>query len=471
VKKSTKISIQNELYSIRQQYESKKSSLQSEALTIIELLFGLFNIILLTMGMKTTSQNSHLPPSRDPYRKKKAKNSKKKQMGGVPGHRGKSLEQVEHADKVITHVVSTCHSCRASLNDLSCTHISKHQVFDIEFNVIVTEHQVEHKTCLCGHHQSGALPQHVSSSPCSYGPSVKALAMDLTQVQFVPLKRASEFFFNKFGLSVSETSLMNFSREFYDKLKQEWEPKTEKALKDSEVLNGDETGININGENAWIHSLSNDLVVLMKPHYDRGAAAMDEIGILPHYNSILCHDFWASYGSYDVIHACCHAHLKRELRRAYEDFDQKWAKRMSNILQDANELRNKQEGILSWKQIQSVENKYTRILHAAEVECPLVRDRKNKRGRIRQTYPRQLLNRLIGKRSWVLMFLYDPRVPYTNNRAERDIRMAKVQQKVSGCFRTFEGAERFCLARSFVLSMNRQGRNAPEAIEALFRGT
>jgi transposase len=137
----------------------------------------------------------------------------------------------------------------------------------------------------------------------------------------------------------------------------------------------------------------------------------------------------------------------------------------------ANKLRNKQDGILTWPQIRKIESTYSKILKEAEIESPINVLRNKKRGRIAQGYPRQLLNRLILRRSWILLFLYDPRVPFTNNQAERDIRMTKVQQKVSGCFRTFEGAQRFCRIRSFILSMQKQGKNPQEELEKIFRGT
>jgi transposase len=471
VDRQTKITIQNELASIRKQYELKKGLLQTEAVTLIELMFGLFNIVFLSMGVKATSQNSHLPPSQDPHREKKPKKKGKKKKGGQFGHQGRSLEQVEKPDEVLLHAVSNCDLCQSSLKEEKLHHITRHQVFDINLSVKVSEHQVEHKLCRCGYHQAAKLPAGVSQAPCSYGPSVKAMAVELTQIQFVPLKRATEFFSNKLGLPLSQTSLINFNREFHELLKEKWEPGAITDLKKADVLNVDETGTNVNGKKAWIHTASSELVVLLKPHWSRGAEAMDEMDIIPHHRSILCHDFWGPYGGYDAIHAACNSHLKRELEKASVDYGQNWAKKMSKLLQSANELRKKHDGILKWDQVQSIEKRYTEILRQAELECPQKLIRQKQRGRIGQPYPRQLLNRFKTKRSWVLMFIYDPRVPFTNNQAERDIRLAKVQQKVSGCFRTFEGAERFCLARSFVLSMNRQGKNVHEATEAIFRGT
>jgi len=355
------------------------------------------------------------------------------------------------------------------LSDVRSEHVTKHQVFDIECKVVVSEHQADHKRCGCGHLQSSKLPEGVSA-PCQYGPSVKAMAVELTQVQFIPLKRATQFFANKFGLPLSQGSIQKFNQEVYEKLLI-WQKKTREDLKQSELLHADETGININGKNAWIHSVSNDIAVLMIPHFKRGNQAIDSIGILPEYHSILCHDFWRAYGVYDAIHVVCHSHIKRELEKAREDYGQKWANKLSKLLQGANELRNKQSGNLNWKQVQAIEKKYDRIIAKAEKKCPLKMKRKKERGRIGQDYPRQLLTRLKSRKSWVLMFLYDPRVPFTNNQAERDIRMAKVQQKISGCFRTFEGAEKFCLIRSFVLTMGKQGKSVQVEIEKILRGT
>lgn len=462
-----KLNIEAELNLLKINFEKQKKSLPTEAVFLFESLFTLFRVLISAIGIKATSRNSSLPPSKDQFREK-GKAKKKKKIGGQNGHKGKSLKQVESPDKIIFHAVDSCSFCNARLINTKCHHVSKHQVFDIEVNVIVTEHQAEHKVCSCGHMESAKLPIGVSA-PCQFGASVKSMAVDLTTVQFVPLKRASDFFANKLGLPVSQRSIENANQECFDALEQ-WELDAKKDLVNSEVLHGDETGININKENAWIHSLSNERTVLMMPHMSRGSEAIDAMGILPNYHSILCHDFWTPYSAYDVIHACCHAHLQRELTKASEDLGQKWAIKFKKLFLRANNLRIKQDGIIFWNQIQRIESDYSEILKEADAECPQNIERKAKRGRIGQSYPRQLLNRLHHRRDWILLFIYDPRVPFTNNQAERDIRMTKVQQKVSGCFRTFEGARRFCRIRSFILSMQKQGKNPQEELDKLFEG-
>ena len=466
-----RINIENELSLLINKFESQRSILPQESVFLFESLFSLFRVLIAAIGVKATSRNSSVSPSQDPFRQKPDPNKKKKKKkkGGQKGHRGKSLKQVPTPDKIIFHSVDICKTCDRRLSNTKCHHITKHQVFDIEVKVIVTEHQAEHKLCQCGNMQSAELPIGVNA-PCQFGTSVKAMAVDLTNVQFVPQKRASDFFATKLNLPVSQRSIENFNKECFEKLAF-WEEEAKLDLIKSEVLHGDETGININKTNAWIHSLSNDRTVLMMPHMSRGSEAIDAMGILPRYNSILCHDFWAPYATYDVIHACCHAHLQRELIKAAEDYNQKWALKLKKLFLYANKLKNKQDGILTWPQIRKIESTYSKILKEAEIESPLNVLRNKKRGRIAQGYPRQLLNRLILRRSWILLFLYDPRVPFTNNQAERDIRMTKVQQKVSGCFRTFEGAQRFCRIRSFILSMQKQGKNPQEELEKIFRGT
>ena len=468
VAKINKIQIDSELSLLMSKFEQQKNSFPTEAIFLFESLFTLFRVLIAAIGVKATSRNSSLPPSQDPFRSKDKSKSKNK-VGGQNGHKGKSLKQVENPDKIVFHAVENCSACSSRLINSKCHHVSKHQVFDIQINVVVTEHQAEHKLCSCGHMESAKLPSGVSA-PCQFGPSVKSMAVDLTNVQFIPLKRASDFFSNKLGLNVSQRSIENFNQEAYEAL-EDWEKTAKEDLINSEVLNGDETGININKENAWIHSLSNEHTVLMMPHKSRGSEAMDDMGILPNYNSILCHDFWSAYSGFDVIHACCHAHLQRELTKAAEGFGQKWALKFKKLFLRINKMRDGQEGVLSWTQIQRIEDTYSRLLQEADIECPENLDREKKRGRIGQSYPRQLLNRLHSRRDWVLLFIYDPRVPFTNNQAERDIRMAKVQQKISGCFRTFEGAQRFCRIRSFILSMQKQGKNPQEELERIFRGT
>lgn len=207
----------------------------------------------------------------------------------------------------------------------------------------------------------------------------------------------------------------------------------------------------------------------MIPHKQHGSEAMLETDILPYFHGVLSHEFWASYGNFDVIHGACHTHLQRELNRVEEEYAQSWAKDLAQLLVAGNIEREKNDG-LSWQRIKFYEREYSRLMEIGNKKNPTNRERPQTRGRIGQGHPRRLLNRLIKHRDWVLIFLYDPSVPFTNNQAERDIRVLKVQQKVSGCFKTEEGARDYCRIRSYILTMQKRGVNKHQALTYLFEG-
>jgi transposase len=259
-------------------------------------------------------------------------------------------------------------------------------------------------------------------------------------------------------LTISPATLISFARQASYRL-QLWEEEAKDELLASYVLHADETGININSQNWWVHVLSSETTTLMIPHLNRGGDAMLENEILPHYKGVLSHDFWTSYSSLDVIHVACHAHLQREFEKVFKNFGQDWADKLAKLMLNANKERNSAEGDLSYERIRFFEKEYSRMIRLGEKINPHCKKREFTRGKIAQTYPRRLLDRLIKCRDWILLFLYDPQVPFTNNQAERDIRMLKVQQKISGCFRTEAGARDFCRIRSYILSMQKRGIN------------
>ena len=282
--------------------------------------------------------------------------------------------------------------------------------------------------------------------------------------------RTAKFLQEKFKISVSSSSLINFSKLASDRLLA-WEEHAKDELLKSDKLHCDETGINMDAQIIWAHTVSNDKFTLIIPHEKRGEVAINDCGILKKFNGYLSHDFWSSYNNLDVIHLACHSHLRREFDRVAADFGQSWAKKLKNLLWKANELRLSSDQGLNWEQIQKVENEYFRLIEIGERLNPQNRIRGGSRGRIKQNYPRQLLKRLREKSSWVLLFMYDPSIPFTNNLVERDQRMLKVNQKVAGGYRTFEGVKSLCRIRSYVQSMQKQGIPIHEALTELLRGT
>ena len=253
-----------------------------------------------------------------------------------------------------------------------------------------------------------------------------------------------------------------------------WKPSGRKAeLTKSEVLHVDETSINKNGDRYWLHSASNRQWTCFYPHEGRGTEAIDSIGILPQFRGILCHDHLKAYYTYPCTHALCNAHHLRELEGVWEeDNKQQWAKEMKALLEEINRATCDAGGMLGADESEKYRHRYRVILQNAEAESPPPDEtnRKGKRGRVKRTKARNLLERLRKYEDDVLRFMDNKNVPFTNNLAENDIRMTKVQQKISGCFRSLEGARIFCRIRSYLSICRKQGVNLRQALKMLFRG-
>ena len=231
------------------------------------------------------------------------------------------------------------------------------------------------------------------------------------------------------------------------------------------------TGININGGRAWLHCLSNSAWTYFYPHPKRGTEAMDEMGVLPKYEGFLCHDHWKPYYTYKCAHVLCNAHHLRELERAYEQDKQQWANLIRNLLVEINKAVIKSGGKLPEAEIKSYQKRYRTILTKGEKECPLPEKVKGKRGRQKKSKARNLLDRLRDYEGDTLRFMKIQMVPFTNNKAENDIRMTKVQQKISGCFRSMDGAKIFCRVRSYLSTARKHETSSLHALRMLFQGT
>ena len=237
------------------------------------------------------------------------------------------------------------------------------------------------------------------------------------------------------------------------------------------MAHSDETSINVNGSRYWLHGLSNGKVALYHADPKRGTEAMDRMGVLPHYQGILCHDHWRPYYRYDCKHALCNAHHQRELLYAFEQDGQKWAKKMGDLLEKIRrEVKDSPQGFLSPESIKKYQMKYRKILSDGKRECPLPKKEEGKRGRQKKTKSRNLLERLKDYEDDTLRFMKDPDVPYTNNLSERDIRVAKIHQNISKCFRNRKGAVGFCLRRSYIITARKNGMKATDALRMLSKG-
>ena len=424
-------------------------------------------ITLLANRLNLNSKNSSKPPSTDPNRKKTSKEKNGNKAGGQNGHAGKTLEKVEIPDKV--KVISVD---RSTLPPEEYAEIGYEirQVFDIEISRIITEYQAQVLQNSKGKRFTAPFPKGVTKA-VQYGETIKAHSVYMSQFQLIPYDRVRDYFADQLGIPISVGSIFNFNKEAFGLL-EGFDSLVREKLNGSSLVHADETGINVNGKKYWLHCASNSFWTHFFPHQKRGTEAMNEIGILPTFGGILCHDHWKPYYKYNCTHALCNAHHLRELTRAWEQDNQNWAKKLSELLEEINRTANGAGGKLDSDESTKYRHKYREILKEAEKESPPPDEanRKGKRGRLKRTKSRNLLERLQNFEDDVLRFMDNEIVPFTNNLGENDIRMTKVQQKISGCFRSEDGAQFFCRIRSYISSCRKQDIRSTTALALLFKG-
>jgi transposase len=424
-------------------------------------------ITLLANRLNLNSSNSSKPPSSDPNRKKNPKRKTGKKSGGQKGHVGSTLKKVDDPDKVELIKID-----RSALPPGKYRQVGydTRQVFDIDISRVVTEYRAQILEDDNGNRFVASFPENVTKA-VQYGTGLKAHSVYMSQFQLVPYNRIQDHFADQLHIPVSEGSIFNFNKEAY-RLLIDFESRTKDELAASNVAHADETGINIGGKGHWLHCLSNDSWTLYHPHERRGLDAMNDMGVLPRFDGILCHDHWKPYYRIDCTHALCNAHHVRELTRAWEQDGQQWAQKLKNLLETINRKVADAGGALLAKESEKYRRKYRNIIKQGEVECPepIRPKKKGKRGRIKKSKSRNLLERLRDYKEDTLRFMDNELVPFSNNLSENDIRMTKVQQKISGCFRSMNGARIFCRVRSYLSTCRKQGIKSSEALELLFNG-
>ena len=431
----------------------------------IELLLTLVTILINQLGLN--SRNSSKPPSFDPNRKKKIKKAGDRKAGGQNGHVGATLQKYDDPDYIENISIDRTSIPKGTYKNVG---YESRQVVDIEISRIVTEYRAQILEDANGKRYTAPFPEGVSR-PVQYGINVKVHSVYMSQYQLVPYKRIEEDFQDQVKIPISAGTIFNFNYDAYHKL-EAFEAMMKSRLIESGLCHADETGININGKRVWLHCVSNDLWSYYCPHEKRGLDAMKEMEVLPHFKGILCHDHWKPYFKLDCRHALCNAHHLRELERAWEQDKQKWARDMRDLLLQINQAVDDAGGRLESAESQRYRQKYRDLLDKAQTECPPPDESKkqNKRGRTKRSKARNLLERLMDYETETLRFMDDEQVPFTNNRGENDIRMTKVQQKISGCFRSVEGAAIFCRVRSYLSTCKKHGMRATEALRLLFEG-
>jgi len=431
------------------------------AKVVVSSLIDIVAIISGQLGLN--SSNSSKPPSSDSNhtRKTRTTKGKRRKPGGQNGHSGSRLEQVQNPTIVEELLID-----RRTLppGKWKSAGFDKRQVFDVEVSFSVTEYQAEVLENELGETYVAEFPVGVTEL-AQYGLGVKSTSVYLSQFQLIPQARVQDLLKTQYGLPLAKGSVNNFNILAARTLR-DWDFKgwLRDQLFSSPVLHADETGTNINGDRYWIHCLCNESLTYFHVDPKRGQGAMERMGVLAKFGGQLVHDHWKPYFLYLCTHVLCNAHHLRELERAVEQDFQKWAKQMKALLEEINTLVNKSGGKLSSKKIKQYQKQYRRILKAADKECP-----ENKKQRA-QSKSRNLLERLIAFEEETLRFMVEEQTPFTNNQGERDLRMNKVQQKISGCFRTERGAEDFCLIRSYLSTCRKRGVHPMEALRALFSG-
>ena len=424
------------------------------------------------------SHNSGKPPSSDGLKKGKRKSlrrSGQRPRGGQRGHKGRTLMQVAEPDHVIVHRLTDCPHCQTELEAVAAQRHEKRQVFDIPpARIEVTEHQAEVKQCPgCGVCVKGAFPANVSQ-PTQYGLRLKAVACYLYSQQFIPLTlaRIRELLTALYGDAPSEPVVLAAARQLASRTQASLE-QIRQHLIAAPVVHFDESGMRVAGRLRWLHVASTAKLTQYHVHDKRGHIGMRAGGILPYYKGVALHDYWRSYLKFsDCRHSFCNVHHLRDLAFIVEQYDQAWAAEMKRLLCDIKDevaATSQRHTALPAHRLAYYEAEYDALIAQGFAANPSPPKTKPKPiGRPKQSPPKNLLDRLHKHKAGVLAFMYDFRIPFDNNLVERDVRMIKVQQKVSGCFRTEDGAHIFCALRSYISTARKHGLNAIDAIYNAF---
>lgn len=425
------------------------------------------------------SHNSHKPPSSDEPtfrrgRRKSLRQRSGKKPGGQPGHTGRTRLQVDAPDEVHLHAPDNCARCGDNLQGVDPLAVQRRQVFDLPALYLrVKEHRAQSKRCPgCGHTTQATFPQRVDE-PVQYGPGVLGLGLYLQTYQLLPYGRAAGLIGDLFGQAPSQGTLARALEEAHARL-EPVEQQIHAGLRRSPSVHFDETGLRIASVRQWVHSAGTPKLTLYRAHAKRGREAIDAMGVLPGYEGVSIHDAYTSYLSYPGRHALCNAHLLRDLVATEEETQAAWAAAMRELLTEikdaAAQARVSNGAQLEPAQLQAFRARYDALLREGEAAHP-PSPPTGRGGRRKQSPAYNLVRRLQKHADQVLAFMYDIAVPFDNNLAERDLRMLKTQQKISGGFRSRDGADIFCRIRSYISTLRKQCLPLMEALRSVFSAT
>ena len=425
-----------------------------------------------------TSRTSHQPPSSDGLRRAPKPRSLRaestRRSGGQPGHAGQTLRPVEEPEARQRHAPACCTGCGCAREAVAAERCERRQVFDLpELRLHVTEHEVQTKRCPgCGALNRGYFPLGVEE-PVQYGPRLLALAAYLQSYQLLPFARTQQLLEDLFGHAPSQGTLAHHLERAAERLGPLEAGVRAALIESAAAVHCDETGVRIEGRLAWLHVASTRHLTLYAAHARRGREALEALGVLGARQGVCVHDAYPAYLRYALPHALCNAHLLRELFALEEETHALWPTALVRLLlemqQAVESARAAGARALPPGQLQELEARWERILALGEATHPPPLPT-GRAGRQKRSRGRNLLDRLQRHRAAVLAFLYDFAVPFDNNQAERDLRMAKLHQKISGSFRSWDGARTFCRLRSYLSTLRKQGLHVLSALEQLFQG-
>jgi transposase len=427
--------------------------------------------------LKKDSHNSHLPPSSDRFHRqpKSLRKSSGKKPGGQAGHPGSTLMLSPTPDQVIVHPVEVCQHCQRDLREVESLAVERRQVLDLPpKRIVVIEHQAEAKCCpTCQQISAASFPLDVRA-PVQYGAALGAVGVYLVEQQLLPYERACEVIEDLLGPAMSVGTLAGLVERCAEQLAPV-EQQIKAALSRAQVLHQDETGLYVAGKRHWMHVSATEQLTHYAVHPKRGKEALDAIGILADFAGVSVHDGWGSYWQFLCQHAGCNVHHLRELTFLEEEQRQAWAAEMKELLLDlkaaVEQARAQGRTCLHPLEVADWKARYAALLaDGYQTNPPDPPPVTSKKGRRKQSAARNLLDRLSKHQEAVLLFLDNFAVPFDNSLAERDLRMVKVQQKVSGCFRSEAFAQAFCRIRGYLSTLRKQGLPVLAALEQTLVG-
>jgi transposase len=465
--------------SLRQEFDQLKAKfdglsndgkISMEAAALFQAMIMLFELLITVFMEKTTrknSRNSSIPPSQtNKDTTSTGTNGKGKKQNGALSGNTRTLETVQVAE------VKDCEFCGEALDDTPAIEYERRTKIDIIFEKMINHVDAEIKICPnCDMPNKGRFPKDMSG-PLQYGPGIKGYVVNLLIAQMISLKRVQQMIQTLIGQILSEATILKYVIQLYLAL-EHWEQSSIEQLLRMPSMHVDETSLRVDRKNHWIHVYSSGDITLKFLHPNRGVEAIEEIGIIPRYGGVVIHDCWKSYLSYDHCgHGLCGSHLLRELTFIVESNGYAWAANIKRLMQETCAIVARRESKqLSEQEYKNLQKRYRNILTRGEKELPPIPQKQNgKRGKIAKSDAHNLWERLKNHETAVLLFAKYSYVPFTNNRAERDLRMSKVKQKVSGCFRKIIYAKAYCRISSYIQTMANKGYNPLVAIQMAFSG-